>query len=337
MSQLPEVSVVIPAYNAAGTVAHAVESALGQTHRDLEVVVVDDGSTDDTRSVLGRFGDRIDVLEVEHGGLRRAREAGHRRARGDFIAWLDADDVAKPHRIEVQVAVMRHLEDVVVVSSDFTSFDETGPLPGDLREYYAAGPGNGRIERAYGAVASVATESGTWMVRSGSVRDELPFGNFVHPPTVMIRRSALPADGTGHGDLPISDDWLRLIGLAELGSFAFVDAPLIDYRRSAGQISAPAHRARSALDALRATRMVMDGRIDLVRSFPGRVRATMGARHAAVADALSEASRLSALRHLLWSLVYSGPSLYHARIAARTLAPRTLIERVRRSRGRPTS
>jgi len=101
----PQVSVIIPAYNAAGSIGEALASVLAQTFTDYEVIVVDDGSTDDTAEVVGNIGrDEISLIRQENGGPGSARNTGIRASRGRLIAFLDADDRWLPHKLEAQVA-----------------------------------------------------------------------------------------------------------------------------------------------------------------------------------------------------------------------------------------
>lgn len=96
----PTFSVVVPAYNAAATIAGALESALGQTVRPLEIIVVDDGSTDDTERSVAPYLREIVLIRKENGGGASAFNAGLRTASGDFVAVLDADDAYEPGRLE---------------------------------------------------------------------------------------------------------------------------------------------------------------------------------------------------------------------------------------------
>ncbi len=100
------VSVVIPVHNGGRTVARAVESALAQRYPSIEVVVADDGSTDDTRNVAGRYAGAVRVVEQPNRGAAAARNLGFEAARGEFVAFLDADDEFLPGRIERGVAPM---------------------------------------------------------------------------------------------------------------------------------------------------------------------------------------------------------------------------------------
>jgi len=100
----PRVSVVIPAYNAARWLAAAVESCLAQSFQDLEIIIVDDGSSDATRSLVAQWSAPIRVVHTEHRGSSAARNVGTALARGEFIQYLDADDYLLPDKIARQVA-----------------------------------------------------------------------------------------------------------------------------------------------------------------------------------------------------------------------------------------
>ena len=101
------VSVIIPVYNGERFLAEAVESVFAQTYRAVEIIVVDDGSTDGTASVAGRFGDRITFLRQDNAGVGPARNRGVRAASGAFIAFLDADDAWTRGKLALQVAALR--------------------------------------------------------------------------------------------------------------------------------------------------------------------------------------------------------------------------------------
>lgn len=102
MSERPLVSVVIPAYNCAQYVAQAVESVLRQSigAPQIETIVLDDGSSDETPAVVRRFGDAVRLVQLNHGGVARARNTGIEMARAELVAFLDADDYWLPKRLE---------------------------------------------------------------------------------------------------------------------------------------------------------------------------------------------------------------------------------------------
>ncbi len=120
------VTVVIPTFNHGRYVVEAVESVLAQTVRPLQIVVVDDGSTDDTRDRLMPYLDRIEYVYKTNAGLSAARNTGIERARGEWVAFLDADDVWGPHKTELQLqAVAEHPKAMLVGAADSRQW----PLP----------------------------------------------------------------------------------------------------------------------------------------------------------------------------------------------------------------
>jgi glycosyltransferase involved in cell wall biosynthesis len=103
MKSIPQISVIIPAYNSADYIGNAIESALAQTCPPLEILVVDDGSTDDTAQVVASYPSPVRLLRQANGGPASARNHGAREAHGDWLALLDADDTWLPHKLEQQM------------------------------------------------------------------------------------------------------------------------------------------------------------------------------------------------------------------------------------------
>lgn len=101
------VSVIIPTYNRSSFVREAVESVLAQTYTPLEIIVVDDGSTDDTPSVMEAFGSAVRRLRQENAGVSAARNRGIEAAKGDWLAFLDSDDLWRPQKLEIQRAYLK--------------------------------------------------------------------------------------------------------------------------------------------------------------------------------------------------------------------------------------
>jgi glycosyltransferase involved in cell wall biosynthesis len=127
----PTVSVVMPVFQAAGFLAEAIESILAQTHPDLELIAVDDGSTDASGEILERYAKRDPRLIVArkcHEGVIRARNAGLSLARAPFVACMDADDVSLPDRLARQVSALTARPDVVCIGGGFDVIDASNRL-----------------------------------------------------------------------------------------------------------------------------------------------------------------------------------------------------------------
>jgi glycosyltransferase involved in cell wall biosynthesis len=204
------VSVVIPTFNYGRFVGEAVESALAQTYPDLEVIVVDDGSTDDTERSLKRFGSRIRYVYQNNRGLSAARNTGVRLANGDWIALLDADDVWHPQKTEVQLAAGQSIADVGLI----------GSLPADV------------LPQALDPEPSICLLS---------VRDFL-LSSRMGPSGALIRRTCFDTVGLFDESLKSIEDrdmWLRI---AARFPAAEISSPCWWYRPHQGQMSRRADR-----------------------------------------------------------------------------------------------
>jgi glycosyltransferase involved in cell wall biosynthesis len=127
------VSVVIPTFNCAQFIGESLESILGQSHPATEIIVVDDGSTDETGGVLARFASHLTVVNAAHGGYASARNHGLARATGEWIAFHDADDVALADRLAFQADFLGHHPAADGVFCDGTRMDDgTRLVPGRL-------------------------------------------------------------------------------------------------------------------------------------------------------------------------------------------------------------
>lgn len=197
----PTVSVVIPAYNAGWCVRHAIDSVLAQTCTDFELIVVDDGSTDDTAQVLASYGDRARIVPKANGGLSSARNAGVEAARGSYIAFLDADDRWMPDKLMRQLTLMDANPNLAFCSTAARIEDPDGRSLGEWRCGCNTQP---PLEAIFAANAFVAG--------SGSA--------------VLARRDALVRAGPFDEALRSLEDidmWMRL---AAIGDYACVAEPL---------------------------------------------------------------------------------------------------------------
>ena len=183
----PKVSVVVPAYNLARYLGRAIDSALAQDWpaEALEVIVVDDGSTDETQQVLGAYGERIRVVRQDNGGLVRAVDRGLAEVTGDYVALLDADDEWPTDRLTRHVAFLEAHPEVGLVHGDMTIID------------------------AEGAVLSPSffEANGTHLTR-GRVLGRLLGGNFVSGGASTFRAALLPAVRPIADDAAYPDWWI---------------------------------------------------------------------------------------------------------------------------------
>lgn len=201
--QQPCVSVIIPTYNRAELVARAIRSVLAQTFTDYELLVIDDGSTDETAAVVAGFGDRrVRYLrQPRNRGVSEARNRGLREARGEFIAFLDSDDGWEPAKLAQQIALFRASpSDVGLIYTGAQILTSTG-----FRE---------ERPRHRGAILNQLLQRN--VIVGGSVNS-------------VIRRSAMTAAGFFDPDLPAMEDYDYWLRVARFYKVDFVDELLVRY------------------------------------------------------------------------------------------------------------
>lgn len=200
----PLISVIIPSYNSARFLAESIGSVLAQTYRPLEIVVIDDGSTDATSEAVAPYANRIRYIRQENRGLAGARNRGIQETRGEFIAFLDADDQWMPEKLARQWKCFCDHPSVPLVHTDTLCWNE------DVDEI---------VPQKLGRSDYV-----------GDCYRRLFFENYVTPSTVVVRRDCIEMTGLFHDGLPGVEDldlWLRI---ARHYPFGYVDEPLVQYR-----------------------------------------------------------------------------------------------------------
>lgn len=203
----PTVSVVIPTYNAADLLPDTVESVLNQTYRDFELIVVDDGSTDETPQVMEVYMDDVRYIRKENGGSASARNRGIREAKGQYVALLDADDLWLPEKLECQMEQFEAQPDLAWSYTDWIHVDaETGD--------------------------TLYQGSQVMDYRGGDVLRPLLVRLFIPPSTEVIRRDVFEEVGTyDESELHrISEDWEFTLRVAERYPVGYVDRPLAKRR-----------------------------------------------------------------------------------------------------------
>lgn len=217
------VSVVIPTYNRARSVVGALDSVLAQTYREFEVLIVDDGSTDETAARVAPRADgrRVRYLRRPHAGVSAARNAGVAAARGDLVAFLDSDDVWKSDKLEHEVAFLARHPGVDAVFCDLEKHDGPVFVPSFMR----ASPLLSR------RLAGAAYPDGLVLPRREMYLYLLQ-DVFVKPSALTLRRHAFHRSGGFDERWSSSEDWEFLLRFAKWARFGYLDRPLAVLRVS---------------------------------------------------------------------------------------------------------
>lgn len=308
-TQAPTVTVILPTFNRAAMLPTAIESILSQTYRDFELIVVDDGSTDDTRAAVAAIEDpRLRYSAQQHTGVAAAMNRGLALAGGAFIARLDSDDESFPEFLATQLAA--------------------------LEAHPSAGLAYARGEVVDGEGRPTGETWGARLRYPGETLRSMVWGDAVCNITVLARRECFEQAGGYDESLATSEDWDMWLRIARHWDFVFVDRVLARIHRHSGNLTsatapdwkAQLERREKVLDKAFASKDLPPEILGMRGIAYSNVhtanalhlldeRQYRGALHAAVRAVRVSSNRLWTLARLLW-------------FALKTRAPRSLPDRL---------
>lgn len=213
---MAEVTIIIPTFNSARFICQTLDSVLAQTFSDFEVLVVDDGSADDTVESLPRSDSRVRVIQQRNGGVAAARNTGIRNAHGRYVAFLDHDDLWHPQKLAAQLECFRRNPEVGLVYGEFENWNE---------EFEAIFP-----DQTIDPDDIAAKDSG-WIYH------RLLLTNWVLFSTAIFKAEVIQAVGCFDESLPPADDWDYAIRTSRLYPFCKLRQVVTLYRVHPGQTS----------------------------------------------------------------------------------------------------
>jgi glycosyltransferase involved in cell wall biosynthesis len=342
------VSVIIPTHDRAAVVVRAIDSVLDQEGAAVEVIVIDDGSSDGTGELLAsRYAgdDRVVYVPQPQQGVAAARNTGLARARGDLIAFLDSDDVWRPGKLALQLACLERLPEVGMIWTDMSAVDEAGEvIPGSsLRSIFNYRAG---FEELFDHQIALQDMAGaprglTGTLYWGDIYDGMVVGNLVLPSAAILTRARLEQVGAYDETLPVSgEDFDFFLRTSRAGPVAFVDVPTV--LKQADRGDALTHPSRR-LDLARNYVTTMEGALardgERIRLDPEVIRAARAYGHAWTGQAYLESGEAApARRHLRRSLRLAPTAARTYVLLALAMVPGPLVARaihgVRRVRSR---
>lgn len=202
-------SVIIPSYNSELYVGDAIESALCQAGVTFEVIVVNDGSTDGTRDVLASFGQNIKIVDQANMGISGARNSGAMTAQGNYLAFLDADDIWLPGKLSAQSRKIK--EGYQVVYTNRFNFGQISDLP--------------------------EIQSDVVKMKGGDIWEDLLFGNMITASSSIISTELYKSLGGFRNELRSCEDWDLWLRCSEKCPIGYCSEPLLKYRIHPGSLS----------------------------------------------------------------------------------------------------
>lgn len=219
------VSVVIPAYNSDLYISQTINSVLNQSYQNIELIVVDDGSDDGTIEIVRGFKKHVSLLSQDNSGQGVARNNGSKIAKGEYIAFIDSDDLWDENKLEHQASILQNRPDAVATYCDYRAIDSNGNIIGQTSSLWSARP-------------------------SGQVIQQLLFGNCIGSPSViMVKRNAFfNAGGFSENPSRNAEDYSLYLNLALTGPIIYNPLTLVSYRRHTEQATAnPSYAYQKAL------------------------------------------------------------------------------------------
>lgn len=206
-----KITALIPTYNCERYICETVDSVLAQTYPAHEVIVVDDGSTDQTQAVLTRYGPRIKYIRQANAGPPAARNTGIAQATGDFIALLDSDDLWVPEKLQRQVDYLESHSACGLIYTDMKTFDESGIIEESVKV------------------------SRNLTLPSGHIFPQMFAETLFQTSAVLIRKACIDAVGPFDTSLRMGDDYELFLRISRHYELGYVDEPLVLYRQHPGQ------------------------------------------------------------------------------------------------------
>ena len=225
------VTVVIPAYKCENIVSRAIESVLRQTYDCYELIVVDDGSPDNVANIIRKYEDRVQYIRQDNGGVSKARNTGIYLSKGEYVAFLDADDAWEKNKLEVQWNILEKHPEIGMLSSSFLNtkngevligknFKDTFDFFNDYR--YA-------IEKIYKYKSNIDIRGQRFEYCWGDVYDYLFLGNFILPSTVIVRKKSLIESGLFNESMRVAEETEFFLRYSKRNKIGFINVPLVYY------------------------------------------------------------------------------------------------------------
>jgi glycosyltransferase involved in cell wall biosynthesis len=237
---MPEVSIVIPAYNSADTIIETIQSIFNQTFSNYEIIIIDDGSTDDTKQVLEPYMHKIEYYAQRNQGQSAARNEGIQKAKGDFIAFLDDDDLLHPDNLKIKLGILKKHPEIGAVFSDFRLFNKDNFItPKSPLDFYKS------LKRYKKDVADIFREKKRLRLTEkfeveyfyGNIFDDLFMGNFILTSSFIARKKFADEIGWFKPDIRAQEDYEFYLRFSKKHPMAFVNETLVDYRRGDNQLT----------------------------------------------------------------------------------------------------
>ncbi len=339
----PLVSVIVPTYNRAYCLPRTLGSVLSQSYQNLEIILLDDGSTDGTEALIAdRFSGepRVRYHKQKNTGVSGARNAAFALARGELIALLDSDDEWHPWKLEAQVACMERAPEVGMTWTDMEAIDLDGNVVEraylrtmyDAYRWFARETLFGQSTPIREIVPNLEQSLGDRTFNTGEIFSQMVMGNLVHTSTVILRRERLARVRGFREDLRHSgEDYDFHLRTCREGPVGYLDVSAIRYQRGhPDRLTRPEYAVHVAANFLTTLESVLARDREKIRLPPWMIDAVQAEAHEWLAGCLLERGDLAGARtHFFRSLQHRPFEPRIAGLLALSSLPRPAVARAR--------
>jgi glycosyltransferase involved in cell wall biosynthesis len=311
----PLVSVIIPTYNCGKFIEQSIESVFKQTYKNREIIVVDDGSTDDTPLKMSKYRENIVYIRQNNQGSSKARNVGMGYSKGEYLGFLDADDRWHPRKLEMQIECFQKVHDIGMVFTDFSRIDMEDNIVQDRYERYAFAVFQDyglRINKIFKGkrmirIADSNQDFSQHILYFGDVFYHLCKGNFILPSTTLFKKKCIEKIGLlWNEEFQCAQDQYFHLHFAHHFPVAYLDAVTADYRIGRGDsLSGNKNTPQLIINTIRTIEDIYKRDDDFRFSKKALFKTILGKHYARLAYYyLSELDRVNAKKYSLFSMKY---------------------------------
>lgn len=334
-----KISVIIPCYNADKTIDDTLKSIFNQTCGNFEIIVVDDGSNDDTAKILKKYSHKIKYIYQENGGVSKARNTGVSHAQGEWIAFCDSDDLWHPEKIEVIDHVVKKIQGINIIFSDFfILINDRVVVERGMGSPHSVFPifknGNVQTKHIFKNCERNEIDNSTFVWKKfdtyfGNIFRWLIMGNFILPSAIVIRKETFLKEGGFKNEFRNAEDTELFLRLAKKHNFLYVDLPLVGYRRIEGSLLSTSME-KTIINGIRSLEQHGKNDLEVYRKYKKLVDKTLAQKYARLSYFyLSELRRKECIRSGRVSLKYNKVEILAWLTIAGSMVPRRILMKFR--------
>jgi|GEM_PF-1135942 len=227
------VSVILPTHNRAHYIPYAIQSVLNQTYKDIELIVINDGSTDETEEVIKPYLRDINYIHQENSGSGKARNEGIKAAKGEYIAFIDDDDIWLPWKLELQMEIFNKHKEIGIICTNFSIFNDKEERPSGIKEYFGLFKRtNLDFDTIFKQNKRIFFNDKEFNFYWGDIFPTIIQGSLIHQVSILTKKNIVEEIGFYNESLSDNEDYDVCLKIGEKYEIGYVDIDTVKVRLS---------------------------------------------------------------------------------------------------------